>query len=455
MRPGNEEFAPILSLRCADFLSERARLRNIVDCFGSPVHVLFPSQAAENARLWSDRTREVYAQTKTLFAYKACKSDSLAKAFSGAQLGADVSSVQEFVAAMSCGVRGGDISVTGPDKTCELLDLANAHGAAVHIDSEEEMTRLLRIGNHATDNRLVFLRIKPPSQIKSRFGLDQEKLFRCIHSIKPRHAISIGLSFHLNEYALEERVAALRWAIRIAEEAATEGVLIRHFDIGGGYPLRYTATHSIECYRNGSHLSGNPEINAYPYAAPIATFEHAAAIIGRTLKSPDCSDFLTNNDATLYLEPGRALLDQCGVTLMRVIATKSKSDNEFFVILEGMSFSVSERWFSSDFAPTPILIGSQRGRTDRHQNYYLVGQSCLESDILRNRAVRWRQHPEPGDIVCFVNTAGYQMDSNESTFHQIPLPEKVAALQDDEDWKIHRDARCNIRILRNDHQISD
>ncbi len=42
----------------------------------------------------------------------------------------------------------------------------------------------------------------------------------------------------------------------------------------------------------------------------------------------------------------------------------------------------------------------------------------------------WRKIPFPvrpatGDLLVYLNTAGYQMDSNESPFHELPLPPKV------------------------------
>ena len=44
--------------------------------------------------------------------------------------------------------------------------------------------------------------------------------------------------------------------------------------------------------------------------------------------------------------------------------------------------------------------------------------------------------PRAGDALVYLNTAGYQMDSNESPFHELPLPRKVA-LEFDEDFQLH------------------
>ena len=41
------------------------------------------------------------------------------------------------------------------------------------------------------------------------------------------------------------------------------------------------------------------------------------------------------------------------------------------------------------------------------------------------RKVRFPARPAPGDLLVYPNTAGYQMDSNESPFHDLPLPLKV------------------------------
>ena len=40
------------------------------------------------------------------------------------------------------------------------------------------------------------------------------------------------------------------------------------------------------------------------------------------------------------------------------------------------------------------------------------------------RKIEFDSKPERGDLLVYFNTAGYQMDSNESTFHKIPVLEK-------------------------------
>tara|TARA_R110002051_G_scaffold315989_1_gene395073 strand:+ start:4014 stop:5366 length:1353 start_codon:yes stop_codon:yes gene_type:complete len=443
----NSEENPVLSGATADFLSGGdEQIPDLVNCFGSPLHIVFPEQAAENAAYWKREVSKAYQNTKVLYAFKACKSISLAQSFASEGAGADVSSVEEFVSAMRCGFAGSEISVTGPDKPSDLLDLAIIHRAAIHIDSETELGRVVKLQAKYGRKTGLFIRLLPPLQCGSRFGLDRQAALRCFGVLKANGYADFGLAFHLSGYSLSDRVDVLKYAVEVAREAADMGIMARAIDIGGGFPVQYLTSHSVTTYSKGSHLSEHAQIDTYPYAADLASYSQAHDIVENAMHHPACRDFIERHKVEIRLQPGRSLLDQCGITLMRVISVKPKIGGGTYAVLEGMSFSISERWFGSDFAPVPLLIPVSKAARPATDDCYLVGQSCLESDVIRNKAVCWNQSPLSGDIVCFANTAGYQMDSNESSFHQKLLPEKVAILRQTSGWKYYRDSNCNIRV---------
>ena len=64
----------------------------------------------------------------------------------------------------------------------------------------------------------------------------------------------------------------------------------------------------------------------------------------------------------------------------------------------------------ADAGPYPACVGAA---------------TCLESDMLTWRKIPFPVRPAVGDLLVYLNTAGYQMDSNESPFHDLPLPPKV------------------------------
>jgi diaminopimelate decarboxylase len=57
--------------------------------------------------------------------------------------------------------------------------------------------------------------------------------------------------------------------------------------------------------------------------------------------------------------------------------------------------------------------------------------------MLTWRKIVFPTRPEPGDLLVYLNTAGYQMDSNESRFHELPLPPKVV-LDEEFRWRLDR-----------------
>lgn len=77
----------------------------------------------------------------------------------------------------------------------------------------------------------------------------------------------------------------------------------------------------------------------------------------------------------------------------------------------------------------------------------VAGNSCLEVDLVSWRKLQFDRRPTIGDLLVYCNTAGYQMDSNESEFHQIPLPEKLSVLQQLTDVQWMRETEFSLLHL--------
>ena len=161
-------------------------------------------------------------------------------------------------------------------------------------------------------------------------------------------------------------------------------------------------------------------------------------------ESKPLAALLSEHGLQLMLEPGRALLDQAGFTLFAVQGVKDRGDYGITTV-NGTSFSLSEQWFASEFLPDPELVTAMRAphAPARERVPYRTcvgGASCLDSDMITWRKVAFAQRPEPGDLLLYPNTAGYQMDSNESPFHELPLPPKLVVTLDGSRpcWRVDR-----------------
>ena len=100
---------------------------------------------------------------------------------------------------------------------------------------------------------------------------------------------------------------------------------------------------------------------------------------------------------------------------------KRRSDG---VPLVGLEMNRTQcRSTSDDFLVDPVLVRS--GAPGPAAEGFLVGAYCIEDELILQRRMHFPNGVAPGDVVAFVNTAGYQMHILESASHQIPLATNV------------------------------
>lgn len=368
-------------------------------------------------------------------------------AFALEGVGADTASGEELKTALGSYVPNGRISFTGPHKPQHELALCVAHKVNAHLDSPEEVDHYIDLLRVMDGKACVTLRLRPKIQANSRFGMPEDELLSCAETLVREGIGSAGISFHLSGYEIADRISAGQEALAIIKPLNNMGLNVSQLDLGGGYPVKYMERADYSEALEGGRFWQDRRIgDHYPYASNPSGPDHAVAVIEGLLKQDSALTLLAANETAIVLQPGRALVDQCGFTLFRVIGSKSSSSGIRIVTLDGLSFSLSETWFDSDFLPEPQLI-KKRGSSSASKaaELALAGRSCLERDMIRWRTVRFSAEIESGDLLLIPNTAGYQMDSNESPFHRLPLPQKVAATLQGSQWHFAVDDKATIR----------
>jgi diaminopimelate decarboxylase len=134
----------------------------------------------------------------------------------------------------------------------------------------------------------------------------------------------------------------------------------------------------------------------------------------------------------LYVEPGRALVDQCGLTLGRVLDVRHTETGEHLVRLAMNAGDVSLE--DHGVLMDPVLLPRDDGPREGPAAAHLMGNLCLESDLITRRTVHLPRLPRPGDLLAFPNTAGYCMDFGATHAQQQPVARKVAVHQEGESW---------------------
>ncbi|MFC9896024.1 alanine racemase [Nocardia sp. NPDC127579] len=403
-------------------------LFDIHHAVGGPFHVVHPEQFAANLRAFQNVLAAHRVPGRVYFGKKANKAGCWLDVAADLAGSVDVASTPELVHALAHGVRGADIGVTGAAKSPELLRLAARHDCVVAVDALDELERLAAIAARSGRVRILLRRL-PPGAPHSRFGLADGELERAIQRCGELPEIElIGFSFHLDGYQARPRAELAHDLLRWCAAAKAQGHPISALSLGGGFACSYLGADDWSAFLARDHAelfhAGRRFERFYPYAQAPTGAAMLEAVLTTEFDGRPLAAHVRAAGVELFLEPGRALLIDAGFTVFPVLGFKRNADYGITTV-QGLSMSVSEQWKGSEFLPDPILVPRRIDAGASPIAACVGGSSCMEYDMLTWRKVVFTQRPEFGDLLLYPNTAGYQMDKNESEFHQLPLPPKV------------------------------
>jgi diaminopimelate decarboxylase len=427
-------------------LKHKGKLQEWVNGLGSPLHLLFPDIFQQNIEKFKEVLNENKVDYQLLFAKKANKAQCFAQICAQQNIGIDVASISEFELALSAGIKGYDIGVSGPHKCDQLLSLAIMHNALIAIDSLNELTEINALVALITPVKIprVLLRFSPKNQSKSRFGMAACEMERALtFCVEWQHKINLqGFSCHLSGYCTKQRGQVAHQLIDYIMQTRTLGLNCQNINIGGGFAVSYLASADWQSSLNEEVFHADKQFSGfYPYHNQCAGDTALKEVLQQQNQHQQTlTQRLRDLSLCLMLEPGRALLDQAGISLFSVQGCKPVLgyEDRYIATVKGMSYSLSEQWFNSEFLPSPKLISKNVEVRETDKAVYKVavaGNSCLDDDMLTWRFVPLPQYPNKQDIFAYINTAGYQMDSNESAFHSTKLPRKIAVCLNKDDFR--------------------
>ncbi|MFC4128178.1 decarboxylase [Nocardia rhizosphaerae] len=448
----------------AAFLADRGAVDAALRRFGSPVHLVFPQVFDANLTALRTVLDAAAPRYRICYAHKVNRSGAFARAAAAAGIAIDVASVWELRAAQAAGFAGDRIEVTGP-KGVALLREAVAAGATINVDNLWELETLVAMAG--PDSPVpVLLRISGFAEgAPSRFGIDLGAAGAALELLV-RHRARLrllGFAFHLDTAATAERIGAVTDCLRLIELAYTRELAPSVLDIGGGLRQVFTAdATAYDAYdaalRAGLRGTGpalqwgaatfgyqvcGGAIHGGPVYHKYANTEPAAAILADLLATPlpghgghTMDRVLADNLLDLWLEPGKALVDQAGITIATVEFVKQAGNGATLVHLDLSRDTVTAA--DQEVLIDPIVLSATA--RDEPVGVFFAGRLCLERDLITQRQVRLDGVPAPGDRVVFANTAAYHMDLSAAIAGMHPLPAKVAVCRDDSGFTLCPDA---------------
>lgn len=442
---------PAIHRLARSFLARGEVVAGLLTRYGSPLHVVFPEIFAENAAAFGQLLRDSGLSYRICYAHKANQSRAFVRAALEAGLSIDVASPGELASALGAGFPPGRAEVTGPKGRGFLAALAGT-GVTVNADNQWELSEIIRLARARGGERVpVLVRVsgfgaapgRAPRRV-SRFGVPAEGFGAVLTVLcAAQDAVDFrGLSFHLDSSEVREKVQAVEECLGLFEQCWAAGLAPGVLDIGGGFRQAFTADPAAfeeyaEALKRGLAGRGPPltwdgnmlgyryengEIRGVPVFHKYANAIPGSAFLRDLLASPlpghggrGIAQVLRETMIELWLEPGKSLVDQAGLTLASVEFVKPAPGGSLLVNLDISRDKLCPA--DQEVMLDPVLLCQPAAPGNAAAGpaaVFFAGNLCLERDMIYSHLTFLDRAPGPGDIVAFVNTAGYQMDLSAS-----------------------------------------
>jgi diaminopimelate decarboxylase len=365
-------------------------VKDIIEEYGSPVFVISEKTIRKTFHDAMRAFTTRYPKVQFAWSYKTNYLSAVCNTFHQEGSWAEVVSGFEYDKAMGNGVPPHKIIFNGPDKTRKDLEKAIKNKSLIHIDHLDEYYTILEIAEETGMRPQVAIRVNMDTGIYpmwDRFGFNYEngQAWDALNKIMMSKKMDlIGLHCHIGTYMMTAEpygVAAAKLADLAVGLQQKYNHHIKYIDMGGGFASKNTL--------KGAYLPGadtNPSFD--DYAEQITS-----AILNSNI-SPD-------NLPYLFLETGRALIDDAGFLLGTVIANKRSSLGKRTTILDiGVNILFTSFWYQHKITPAQEF-------THHTENTMLYGPLCMNIDVIRENV----ELPllNAGDHVVIHHVGAYNM----------------------------------------------
>jgi diaminopimelate decarboxylase len=367
----------------------------------------------ENMRMYLRAFEEHFGEgSKPLYASKANSFKRIYEIAREEGMGIDVVSSGEIYTATKAGFPLGNAYFHSNNKTDADIHYAIEKGVGFFVvDNGEELAAINEIAKQYSVKQAVLLRVTPgidphtyaavnTGTVDSKFGSAIEtgqaeettKLALSMPNIDLR-----GFHCHVGSQVFDSQVYLQTADVMVAFVADMYrklGFVTQKLDIGGGYGVRYT--HNDPCIDIESNLLlVGQRVNALvaEYGIPMPH---------------------------IYMEPGRSIVADAGMTLYTMGTLKSIPGYKNYVSVDG-GMTDNPRYLLYGSAYT--LLPASKMHEPRDMVCSVVGRCCESGDVIQNN-VPMPTSLKRGDLIACLTTGAYNY-SMASNYNRIPRPAVV------------------------------
>lgn len=337
--------------------------------------------------------------------------------------GFDIVSVGELERVLAAGGDAGKVVFSGVGKRPDEMRRALQAGIrCFNIESEAELDILNQVATEMDVIAPISIRVNPDVDAQTHpyisTGLKENKFGIDIERAEAVYGYAAGLS-HLKISGIDCHIGsqltqtapfldALDRVLLLVDKLATQGINIKHLDLGGGLGISYSNE------------------------TPPSPAEYANALASK----------LTGRSFEILIEPGRAIAGNAGILVTKVEYLKNNAGKHFAIVDAAMNDLMRPALYSAWQAIVPVQ--EQQGTV---QSYDIVGPVCETGDFLgKDRELVINA----GDLLAVRSSGayGFSMSSNYNT-----RPRAAEIMVDGEKVHVVREREKIIDLFAGEHTL--
>lgn len=389
--------------------------------YGTPLYLMDENRIRQQVAVYRDTLRECFGDKgHALYASKACAFKRMYAIMAEEGISVDVVSAGEIASAHAAGFPMENVYFHSNNKTD--FDIAYAMDCGVGtfvVDHPEELAAIDAIAAEKGVVQPVILRITPgidchtyeavnTGKVDSKFGSaivtgDASRIVK--QALDAANVKLCGFHCHIGSQVFDSSVYIATVDVMVdflAEMKKTFGYSAEKLDIGGGYGVRYVAT--------------DPVIDIAASIREVAQ-QMQVRVAEAGIEMPH-----------IYMEPGRSIVADAGLTLYTVGAVKKIEGYKNYVSVDGgMTDNPRFALYGSEYTVLPAT----RLEDERNMVADVVGRCCESGDIIQPD-VALPADMVRGELLAVLTTGAYNY-SMASNYNRIPRP-PVVMLRDGESY---------------------
>lgn len=377
--------------------------------YGTPLYVLDETTIRNTIRSYVSSFKKFYdGNGMPLYASKALSCKELCRIAKEENIGLDVVSGGEIYTALQAGFPMEKVHFHGNNKTEDEIRFAlKSKVGKFVVDNLYELELLNKIAGEMNIKADISFRIKPgvdahthnfirTGQIDSKFGfaLETGEAFEAVkEALKLDNVCLKELHCHIGSqiFDIEPFVTAAEIMIDFMAKIKSElGAAISELNLGGGFGIMYTSDDEPVPYEN--------YMDKVSVAVKAKCAEHGLPV------------------PFIYIEPGRSVVGEAGITLYTVGGKKEIPNVRTYVSIDGgMTDNIRYALYQSAYT----IVNASKADKPADEVVTIAGKCCESGDLVQEHTKV--ADVQVGDILAVLSTGAYNY-SMASNYNRIPRP---------------------------------